>query len=137
MNFRTVPVAGSSAESGVTRSTTAPVPVNNALVVGVLEGIANLPDELQGVVKRYPPGPQTLPQVHALDVLHDEIGVTVALAEIVDSHNARMVQLRQGTGLSAKAFRKGGIGAGFGRQDLHGHQAIQVRLQRTSGKCFP
>ena len=88
------------------------VAMDDAFVVGELQGVADLRHDRQGLLGLYVAGPDRLPQVDAVDVLHDEVELAVRrAAEIVDGDDVRMAEPRQRPGLAREPLGKGRIAA--------------------------
>ena len=85
------------------------VAVDDALVVGVLEGVANLRHDGQRLARRDPAGAQQLPQAHPVHILHQQVIDPVRLAELEEGDDVRMQQLGQRLGFAGEAFGKGGV----------------------------
>ncbi len=106
------------------------VAMHDPFVMGELQGVANLRHDGQRILRRHFAGSNRLPQIHAVNEFHDDIKQPVALAEVVDADDIRMIQPGQRAGLAREPFGEGRIAAHFGRQDFHGHQSIEARLPR-------
>ena len=104
------------------------VAVDDAFVVSELQGVANLRHDRQRLLRRHPAGLNRLPQVHAVDIFHDEEIQPLGLAEIVDGDDVRMAQPGQRAGFAREPLGKRRIVAGFHRQNLDRHQPIEPRL---------
>ncbi len=71
------------------------VAVDDAAFVRVLQRIAQLRHDLQHVGAAEPALFEQLPQVGAVDVVHDQVAVARGLAEAVHADDAWMVEARQ------------------------------------------
>ena len=86
------------------------VPVDHAVLVGVLQGLGQLGDDLEGFtqvaarVRFRAPAFDALVQALALDVLHGEEVHVAHLAHAHDRHDPRVLELRRRLGLAAEAF---------------------------------
>ena len=96
--------------------------------MGVLEGVANLRHDGQGLARRDPAGAQQLAQAHPVHVLHQEIVNPVRLAELVERDDVRMIQPGQRLGLAGEPFGERRVLPDAGRQDLEGDQAVEFLL---------
>ena len=104
------------------------VAVDDAVVMGVLQGRADLRHDGQRLARRQPAAVQQLPQVGPVDVLHQEIEPLIPPAEIVHGHDVRMIEQRQGAGLAGEPFGKRRVVGDGGSEDLQGHRAAQLLL---------
>ena len=68
--------------------------------MGVLEGLADLRDDLQRLFGFELPRPQEVPQVHPVHELHHQEVQFAALAEVVDADDAGVVEPGQGAALA-------------------------------------
>ena len=71
---------------------------------------------------------QELAQGDAVHELHEEEVEPVGPAEIVNGHDARVVQFGQRFGFAGKALGKGGVLADVGREDFKGDNAVEFFL---------
>ena len=104
------------------------VTVDDAGVVGELERLANLGDNLQRLARREFARPLELAQVQAVHILHDEKRHALDLAEFVDGDDVGMIQPGQGAGLAVEAFGKIRAPGGLRRENLERHDPVQHRL---------
>src|SRR5262249_42738567 len=70
------------------------------------------------------------PQVGAVYIFHDEVVVPARFAEVVDRDDVRVLQARQRAGFTDKTLGEGRVVAGLVRQDLQGHEAVELDLPR-------
>ena len=66
----------------------------------------------------------------AFDVLHHDEDAAVGVAYLEDLADERVVQRRGGEGLAAKTLARHRVGLDRGRQQLHGHAALEPRVFR-------
>src|ERR1035438_7466354 len=104
------------------------VAVGEPLVVGVLEGIANLRHDGQRLARRHAAGAEQLPQAHAIDVFHQQVIDSVRLAELEQRHDVRMQQLGQRLRLAGEAFGKRGVAPDARWQHLQRDDAVELFL---------
>ena len=104
------------------------IAVEDALAVGVLEGLADSGDDFQRLFRGEAFCPHGLAQIHAIDVFHEQEIPAALLAEIVHGDDVRMIQLRERPGLAVEAFGKGRVSGERPGQDLERHIALQFRL---------
>ena len=102
--------------------------MDDPLVVGVLQGIADLRHDGQRLARRQTPGFEQLAQVHPVHELHEKVEQPVGLAELVERDDAGMVELGQRLGLAGEAFGKGRVVADARRQDFQGDDAVERLL---------
>ncbi len=81
------------------------VPVQDAATVGVGDGIDNLLEDLQSPLDRSPGTGSGGPRRHglALDPFHDEQRSAIDLEQLVDTHDAGMVELAREAELACEA----------------------------------
>jgi len=114
--------------------------VDNALLVGVIEGAGNGSQQARRVL----PGDGTAGEMFferaAGQVGHDEVGLAILLAVIGDRDDVRMVQFCQRPGLALEAF-EGLVHRGWheflGADDLERHLAFEPRIQRLVDDGHP
>ena len=104
------------------------VAVDDALVVGILEGVANLRHDRQRLARRHPPAVHQPAQTHPVHEFHQEVEKAVRPAGIIDGHNARMIQPGQRLGFPGKPLGKRRVTANARRQDLQRRYPVQFLL---------
>ena len=106
------------------------VAVDDAVLVGVLRRPRRPADQLRppraGAAGRRRP----LRQALALDEPHAEVMLPVVLADLVDRHDAGMVEVGGGLGLGVEPLDVGVVGELAGEDHLEGHGAVQADLPR-------
>ena len=111
------------------------VPVHDALVVRVLQRLADLRHDGQSFLRRHPPAPEQLPQGQAIHELHQQIIAPLHLAKIIHRDNLRVIEPGQGARLALEPLGELGITLLFRRQELQRHQPIQPRLARLINRA--
>lgn len=106
------------------------IAVPDALGVGGLERVADRRDEGERLLRGEPAGPHRLAEVHAIDVFHEQVEVSAALAVLENGDDVRVVEFAEGACFAGETFGEGGIAAEFGREDFQGDGAIERRLAR-------
>jgi len=104
--------------------------VYESLVVRILQGIADLVNDLQRQGGSEFTGFEEFPRFLSIDILNREVAEPVGLAEIVHGDDVRVIELREGAGLAGKArdeIRRERID---GRQDLQRDDAVQLGVAR-------
>jgi hypothetical protein len=104
--------------------------MHQPLVVRVLQGVAELLNDRQRLRGRQRAALQEVTQVLAVDVFHGERVEPIAVAEIVDRDDVRMIEPGQGLGFAGEARREGSIAGHLRRQDFDSYQTIQLGLPR-------
>ena len=119
------------------------VAVDDALAVRVVEGVADLGDEFEGLGGVQAGAVQDLAEVGAIDELHDEVEMACAarpstvlpsplrrlgLAEIVDGDDAGVLELGEGARFAAEAGDELRVGGDFGGEELDGDGAVERGL---------
>ena len=69
-----------------------------------------------------------LAEVHAIDVLHDQVKKPARLAVLEDAYDVRVLEFSQRAGLAGEALGEGRIAAEGGIEDLEGDGAVERRL---------
>ena len=104
------------------------VPMEHALFVRILQRLADVRHDREGLPRRESSGPHGLTQIHPVHKLHDEVAEPFGLTEVVNRHNVRMVQTRQQTPLPSEPFGEGRVAARRQRQQLQRHNSVQMTL---------
>ena len=94
------------------------VAVHNALVMGELERLADLRDDLQRLARGQLARPLQLPQVQAVHEFHDEVRQPVHLAEFVDGHDVGMGQFGQRARFAIEPLDKTRAARGLRRKNF-------------------
>ena len=122
--------------------------MHDAFVVRILEGLADLGDNLQRLGRREFARVLHLAQIRPVHILHEEVmeagdglrtlaghpGHSQAdaraahLAKVIDPDNVRVAQLGQRPGFTREAFGEARIAPRPGRENLQGHQAVKPGL---------
>ena len=105
--------------------------------MGVLQRRAEFGNQGQRLRRAEARGLHRLAQVDAVDVFHRQPEVAAAFAEIMDRHDVRMAEFRQGPRLPREALREPGIVLQPGQQDLQGNQPVELRLARLVNNPHP
>ena len=104
------------------------VAMEDAFVVGVLEGFADARDDGEGLGGVDGAGAHGLAEVDAVDVFHEEVEEGAGLAEVVDGDDVWVVEFGEGAAFAGEAFGEGGLfGEGLG-EDFEGDEAIEFWL---------
>ena len=69
-----------------------------------------------------------LPQVHAIDIFHEEVVQPAGLAEVMQCDDVRVIEPRQRPGLACESLFKSQVPGNRRRQDLEGNQPVQPPL---------
>ena len=104
------------------------VAVDNALVVRVLERVANLRHDGQCFAQRDPARVKQLAQAHPINVFHEKIEQPVSPPKLVERDDAGVVQLGERLGLAREAFGEGSVLADARRQNLERDNAVKFLL---------
>ena len=100
------------------------VAVDEAVLVGVGQGIAELGGDLDGLFEGL--GFAFL-EARAFDQLHDEVGHVAVFADVVDGDNVRVAEGGRGAGLAEEALA-GVADLEVGAEDLDRNRALEVRI---------
>ena len=104
--------------------------MQDAAVVGVLDGVRQRLEQLRRAACRQRLSGQLGREIGSLHEIHGEILQPGMLADLVDGHDVRMLQLGGGHGLRAESLDHLGPREFSGRHQLDGHQAPQAELAR-------
>src|SRR5882672_65889 len=102
--------------------------MNNAFVMGITQGVADLGDNLQSQRRRQFLGLHELTDIFPVHKLHAEVKEAVTLAEIKNRNDVRMIEPSQRASLASETLGKGRIPSHFGRQNLESQESIQLGL---------
>jgi hypothetical protein len=102
--------------------------VDDALLVGFLQGFRDLASDAQRFVHRDGTALQPLREILALDQLEDEQRLAVQLFETVDRGDVWMIQRGEQVGFTAEAGESFGVLRDLGRQQLDRDAAAQPRV---------
>ena len=111
--------------------------MNDALVVGVLERLRDLPRDLERLVDGNGTAGEPLLQILALDQLEREEGLAARLLEPVDRGDVGMVERREHVRLALEAGEPLRVPRDFRGQDLDRDVAVQVRVSRAIDLAHP
>ena len=105
------------------------VAVDDAARVGVVHRLGDLPHErgraaAAGAARRRGPSGQARP----VDEAHAEVVLPVVLADLVDRHDAGMVEVGRGLGLGAEPRDVGLVGELPGQDHLEGDGPVEAQL---------
>jgi hypothetical protein len=98
--------------------------------VSVLHRAGQGLDQMGGVARRLRGAGDLLPETAAVDVFQGEIRASLLLADFVDLHDVRVLQLGHGFGFVAEARQLLGPGMGAGQDHLQGYQAVEFDMPR-------
>ncbi len=103
------------------------VAVNDPLLVGVVEALADLDHDRQLVLDQQAlAGGDQLAQFAALQEFHDDVELALLLTHVVDGHDVGVVEAGTGLGL-AEESRADFLGdVDVVGDDLEGHQTVQL-----------
>jgi hypothetical protein len=104
--------------------------MDDAMSVSGLEGVGNLPRDLNDVVERQRPVHEPLGQRLAFDQLEHERGHASAAFETVNDGNGRVIEGCQQLRFALKPRQTVGIGMEGRRQDFQRDFASELRVAR-------
>ena len=106
------------------------VAVNDPLLVRGLQGIADLPDQFQRLVGIQAGVFHDAAEVGAVNVFHHKKEVAFArLAEVIDRHDAGVVEPGQRACLAFESVHELLVGRQFGGQELDGDRSVELGLK--------
>ena len=106
------------------------VPVDDALGMGGDERIGHLGADPEHVRHRELPALHQLPERAALEQLHDQVGLAVLLADVVDGADVRMTQPRGRAGLALEPLAALRVVGEIPGQHLERDRAVEPRVAR-------
>ena len=106
------------------------VAVDDCMIVRVLQRVADWRHDGQGLFRLQPARAEELAQVHAVNILHQQVKQPVGLSEVVDRDNVRVTQFCERLGLASEAFGELRIFFPLGGEDLEGHEPVERFLPR-------
>lgn len=105
--------------------------MHDAVVVGVLERIANLRHDGQCLARGHAAGADHLPEVDAIDILHEKEKEVACLPELVERDDVRMIEPRQRLSFAGEARGERRIAPDVRRQYLESHKPVEPPLPRA------
>ena len=102
--------------------------MHDTRLVRLRQGIRELGGDLKGLLQPRPSALQQVSKGRAFDDFHHDVELAVALADVVDRDDARMIQRGQRSGFLLETPDGGGAGGGFDAQDLEGDVATELRV---------
>jgi hypothetical protein len=106
------------------------VTMDDALVVGELQRVAQRRHDGQRLLRRELSRAQKLAQIHAIHEFHEQKIKPARLSKVVNGNDVRMVQRGKGLSLARESFGKLRVTHAFGCEKLQGHKTIQGLLPR-------
>ena len=104
------------------------IAMHDTRLVRLRQGIRELGGDLKGLLQPRPPALQLVPKGRAFDDFHHDIELAVALADVVDRDDARMIQRGQRSGFLLETPDGGGAGGRLDAQDLDGDIPAELRV---------
>ena len=92
------------------------------------EARGDLVDEVHGLLRLERPLPDLVLQRLPLDVLHGDVGPVLALADLVDDADVRVVQRRGRLGLDEEALLELGLVHEVRGEELQGHGSLELEV---------
>ena len=83
------------------------------------------------------PARDQVPQGFPVKELHDEVGVTILLTDVVDGADVRMAKRRGGLGFTPKTSQRLRVARNTFRQEFEGNKAAQARVLRFVDHTHP
>src|ERR1700731_4909397 len=99
--------------------------MDDAILMGVVQSIAQLQKKFEGLRRKQWPGFQHLAQGWSVDKIHREIGEIPRQSEIVDGNYIRMTQSCQQSRLTLKTVNNAATIGGLRRHDFQRHDAVE------------
>jgi hypothetical protein len=106
------------------------VTMDDAAIVGGLEGLGDLPRDGDRLVDRDRAAGQTRRQRLARDVFHDEISRTFVVGQLVNAGDVRVLECAERLRLALEAGHALGVGRELWRQGLDRHVPPELRVAR-------
>jgi hypothetical protein len=101
------------------------VPVDHAVVMGVLKGVGDLHHDADEVGEREPTGAHAFAENAAFQEFHHDVIAVVVLHHVVDADDIPMRQLRQRLAFGQEALFRFAARAFLPGQDLDGHLSVE------------
>ena len=102
--------------------------MDHAARVGVVDRLGDPRHQLGRLAGRQGPFGQPLGQALPLDEAHAEIVLPLVLADLVDRHDARMIEVRRRLGLGVEPLHVGVVGELAGEDHLERHGPVEADL---------
>ncbi len=115
----------------------AQVAVDDALAVGLVEGVGDLDAVAEDLLRRHRPLRKAFSEGLPLEELHDDVVGLFLTADVVQHADVGMFQAGDGPGLALEALASFGIGLEGRRQDLDRDRTVQPRIPRLVGLSHP
>jgi hypothetical protein len=113
------------------------VAMEDAFVVGILEGFADARDDGEGLVGVDGAGAHGLAEVHAIDIFHQQIKKRAGLAEVVNGDDVWMIEFGEGAAFAGEAFGKVSLFSERLGENFEGDQAIEFWLAGFVNETHP
>ena len=113
------------------------VAVDDAALVGGVEALGDLHGDLERRGERQGAAEDPLGERLALQVLHDQEGRAVVLADVEQGADARVGERRQGARLALEARPAVGVRGQGGRQHLDGDGAVETGIPGAIDLAHP
>ena len=94
--------------------------------MGGIKRVGDLHSDIEDFIHAHGFAADLLPQIFALQQLHDEERLALVFFDLVDGANVGMIQQRGGAGLALEALQRFFIFVKVFRQKLGGHPAFEV-----------
>ena len=102
--------------------------MDDALIMGKLQRVANLRHDGQGFARGHAAGGEQLAEIDAVHKFHEEIELAAGFAKFVEGDDAGMIELGERLSLAGEAGGKGRFLADAGREDFQRDNAVQFYL---------
>src|SRR5208282_218471 len=102
------------------------VAMDDALGVGRVERIGDLDAERKQCVEFHGTVADEMLQGRAVEVLHDDEGLAVLLANVVDGADIRMVERGRSPGLAAEALERLAVSGYIFGEEFQGDEAVEA-----------
>ena len=113
------------------------VPVHDSVFVRKLQRFADGRHDGQRLLRCEASRFHRLPQIHAIDELHQQEKVSARLPEVVDGHDVRMVQPGERLRFVAEAFRKHRIAHALRSEEFQSDETVERFLPRFVNDAHP
>ena len=104
------------------------VAVDDAVVVGALEGVADRGDDGEGFGGGETAGLEELAEIETVDEFHDEEAAAGGLAEVVDGDDVGVIEGGEGFGFGGEAGGEGWVGGAFRGEEFEGDEPVEGAL---------
>src|ERR671937_714033 len=113
------------------------IAMQNPALMGVVDRLRQLEDDLRCATHRHRLAPNEFVQLSAFHELHTEIATAIALAHLVDRHDARMLESSGRLSFATKAFQMGFSCPRTARDHFQSDDPVETLLACSINHALP